>query len=74
MHKKRMLPILVLAFNRPENLQLTLDSILNQSHGDIYVSCDGSRDGYPLETQSTQRIIQDYQKNGDFCFFRNNFV
>jgi hypothetical protein len=64
MHKKRMLPILVLAFNRPENLQLTLDSILNQSHGDIYVSCDGSRDGYPLETQSTQRIIQDYQKNG----------
>jgi glycosyltransferase involved in cell wall biosynthesis len=64
MHKKSMLPILVLAFNRPENLQSTLDSILNQSHGDIYVSCDGSRDEYPLENQGTRRVIQDYQKSG----------
>ena len=46
-----MLPILVLAFNRPEILKKTLDAIIDQEHGPIFLSCDGPRLEFPQEIQ-----------------------
>ena len=43
-----MIPVLVLCFARIDTLRQTLDSILTQPHGPIYVSCDGPTPAYEL--------------------------
>jgi hypothetical protein len=60
-----MLPILILAFNRADCFDKTIRSILQQEHGDIYVSCDGPRLSSPNETQEVRHLILSYQERGD---------
>lgn len=53
-----MLPILITAFNRPESLERLMSSISSQSHGDIYVHCDGPRGASDSLVFETQALIK----------------
>ena len=44
-----MIPVLILCFARLDTLQQTLESILKQPHGAIYISCDGPSSAYKQE-------------------------
>ena len=53
-----MLPILVLSYVRVDTLKQTIESILAQPHGDIYVSNDGAPEKYS-EAHTTVRLYLD---------------
>ena len=47
-----LIPILIIGFNRPNNLGATLDSLDLESCSKIYISIDGPRDNYDVEQQA----------------------
>ena len=51
-----MLPILILSYVRLDTLKQTIESIINQPHGDIYVSNDGAPEMY----KSSQLEVRAY--------------
>jgi hypothetical protein len=59
-----MVPILVLCFARLDTLQQTLDSILKQPHGTIYVSCDGPVPAYERECAEVRDYITELLRIG----------
>lgn len=59
-----MLPILILAFNRPIQLTQTLNSIIDQPHGPIYVSVDGPRIDRLQETDEVCAVIKKFRNLG----------
>jgi hypothetical protein len=59
-----MVPILVLCFARLDALQQTLDSILKQPHGTIYVSCDGPVPAYERECAEVRDYITELLRIG----------
>jgi len=59
-----MLPILVLCYIRLDTLMQTFESILNQPHGDIYASCDGSPEKYAAESLEVQRYLRNLFDTG----------
>ena len=59
-----MLPVLVLCFNRLDTLQKTLESILKQPHGAIYISCDGPVQAYVRECTEVRDYITELFKMG----------
>lgn len=54
-----MLPILVLCFARIDTLQKTIESILRQPHGPIYISCDGPIQTYERGCAEVREYIRD---------------
>jgi hypothetical protein len=59
-----VLPILVLCFARLDTLQKTLESILKQPHGAIYISCDGPVPAYVRECTEVRDYITELFKTG----------
>jgi hypothetical protein len=59
-----MVPILVLCFARLDTLQQTLESILKQPHGAIYVSCDGPVPAYERECAEVRDYITELLRIG----------
>ena len=54
----RDLPILVLAFNRPDLLKEQLEFLKGLSCTNVYISLDGPRDAQPEETLLVSNCIQ----------------
>jgi Glycosyl transferase family 2 len=70
-----LLPILVLAFNRPDNLKLCLDSLFELGARNIYVSQDGPSSDSQHSWLATNVIIQEYSKQNivyDFQILEKN--
>lgn len=65
-----MLPILVLCFARLDTLRQTLESILSQPHGSIYVSCDGPLLTYQSECAEVRDYVQDLMRMGVIQYLR----
>ena len=59
-----MIPILVLCFARVDTLRQTLESILKQPHGAIYISCDGPSPAYERECAEVRDYITELLKMG----------
>ena len=59
-----MIPILVLCFARVDTLRQTLESILKQPHGAIYISCDGPSPAYERECADVRDYITELLRSG----------
>ena len=59
-----MLPILVLGFVRLDSLRATIESILSQDHGPIYVSCDGPPLKHYSQAMEVQRYVESLHASG----------
>jgi hypothetical protein len=59
-----VVPILILCFARLDTLQQTLDSILKQPHGKIYVSCDGPKPAYERQCAEVRDYITELLRIG----------
>jgi hypothetical protein len=59
-----VLPILILCFARIDTLKRTLNSILTQPHGAIYVSCDGPSPAYARGCEEVREYISELLRTG----------
>jgi hypothetical protein len=69
-----MIPILVIAYNRPDSLMRLFDSIRKQNHGKIYVHCDGPKKSSDHGSVLTRRLILRLYDEGfiEQYFFQNS--
>ena len=51
-------PVLVLAFNRPDRLQVSLNSLMNSDPSRVYVNVDGPREGIPADVEGVAECIR----------------
>jgi len=58
-----MIPILVIAYNRPASLIRLIDSLCAQHHGKIFVHCDGARGEDDIGARHTQDIVRRLHSN-----------
>jgi len=71
-----MLPILILCYARLDTLTQTLESVLAQPHGPIYVSCDGPKEGDEESNKELHSYIKSLLKKEiivDFVIHARNF-
>jgi hypothetical protein len=59
-----VIPILVLCFARVDTLRQTLDSILKQPHGAIYISCDGPSPAFERGCAEVKEYITELLRMG----------
>jgi len=59
-----VLPILVLCYIRVDSLRQTIESIQQQPHGPIYISCDGATDIYKKESLLVQNYVRHLKQTG----------
>jgi hypothetical protein len=59
-----MLPILVLCYVRVDTLRTTIESILQQPHGPIYISCDGPSQKYQNSASEVHLYIKSLLRDG----------
>lgn len=54
----KKLPVLILAFNRPDLFERVLESVLEYGPSRLYISCDGPRNGNQDDVQNVEAIRQ----------------
>lgn len=59
-----MVPILILGFAGLGTLQKTLDSILSQPHGPIYLSLDGPTAAHVSQCEEVREFASDSLRSG----------
>ena len=59
-----MIPILIIAYNRPDSLLRLLDSIRQQAHGKIFIHCDGPRNEEDAGSKMTQKLVRELYQEG----------
>ena len=68
-----MIPILIIAFNRPEKLKILIESLRVSEPPIVMLAVDGPREGFPNDLQlvaNTQKVIEDIDWN---CIIETRF-
>jgi hypothetical protein len=59
-----MIPILIIAYNRPVSLERLIDSIVKQEHGEIFVHCDGPKSETDQGSVLTRKLVRQLHDEG----------
>lgn len=69
-------PVLLIAFNRPEHTQKTLDALMLQHPQEVYVFQDGARpnhDGDRVNCPLVHQVVEEFVQNNHECIFHTYY-